>query len=140
MTTRLADRMIQAAVAESTATIAQAANDPSLEWEEVSAIAGEQNVRLMHALEHVDGFAQDFIEASTDHALMAGIHMFEQASKTVDPEFIPDLVEGINVLVSRVRQSAEQGAPLPMSYMDPGVRKELFLVESFFRTGQAEKS
>jgi hypothetical protein len=132
-------RAADIAAKESTDRIAAAANDPSLKWEDVSRIAGEENGRLLRSIEMAEAGAAAFVEANTDHALAIGLFMFQKAAPHVEPDLVPHLVEGVNVLVSRVRQGAEQGHPLPMHYMDPGVRKELWLVESYMRAALAEE-
>ncbi|OGJ60169.1 hypothetical protein A2635_02220 [Candidatus Peribacteria bacterium RIFCSPHIGHO2_01_FULL_51_9] len=134
----LALRIVSGEIAESHRRISQAADDASLAWEDVSSIAGEENVRILALIESVDGAVDRFVKSNTDYALRAGILMFQQAAKHTDPEFIPDLLEGMNVLVSRVRRQAEHGQLIPMDYMDPQVRKELFLVESYLRTTESK--
>jgi hypothetical protein len=138
MTHPLALKMVELAAEDSTAAIvADAAND-ALTWEEVSRRAGLQNVRLMNIVEKSDAAADRFIEANADHAFRAGMHMFKTSTPHTDPEFILDLAEGVNVLVSRVRQGAEEGRVLPMNYMDMRVRKLLFLTEQYLAAPDQE--
>lgn len=129
--------IVEQAATDATARIADAANNESLTWEDVSRIASEENQRLLRVMDMAKRVATTFVESNTDAAICAGIYMFEQARSSVDPEFIPDLIEGVNALVARVAQQAEAGRVIPLNYMDPNTRKELFLVESYIRAGPA---
>ena len=127
----LATRIVSADLRESQRRFAASAQDLSLPWEEVSRQAGEDCRRILALMEGVDQVVERFVEDNTNQALATGIRMFSVASKTVDPDFIPDLAEGVSALVARVRQQAEQGRLLPMNYMDPATRKQLFLIETY---------
>jgi hypothetical protein len=59
------------------------------------------------------------------------MRMFKVAKDKVDPKYVPDLVRGVNAFVARVNRQASEGRVIPMNYMDPQVRYEIFLVESF---------
>lgn len=124
-------RAMEQACADSTTRIGEAAKNDNLSWEEVTRIAANENERLMKIMKRAEQLAQKFVESSTDDAIQTGIFMFEQTKHLVDPDFIPDLVAGVNAFVARVHQQAEAGHSIPMDYMDPATRKEIFLVETY---------
>ena len=101
---------------------------------DVSAIAGEENLRILRAMDLGEQVATAYVDRNVEVAIDTGVHMFNLARKGgVDDEYVPDLVEGVNALVARVHMQAEAGEYIPMNYMDPNTRKQLFLVESAMR-------
>ncbi len=134
MATSLSNKLVHASVAESTERISAVACDPSLSTEDLSWIAGEENSKILALIERADTLEIQFIEANRDAALTTGIRMFKEAVRNTDPDYILNLAEGVNVFVARVMQQVEAGEILPMNYMEPNTRKEVFLIESYMRS------
>ena len=102
--------------------------------EDVSAIASEENQKILAAMDVGKQCGEEYVDANVRAAMDIGIHAFNLAQENIDPNFISDLSEGINALVARVHQQAEAGVLIPMDYMNPLTRKQLFLLESATRS------
>ena len=139
MPTPLAERIVSDGFIESQRRIADAANDESLDWEAVSAIAGEENKRMMALMEGAESEADGIVEANMREALNAGIFALDKALPITDPDDRVFLHEGVNALVVRVTRQVSEDRVLPMNYMDPEVRKILFLLETFVRARSEEE-
>lgn len=121
--------VVSKAINDNLTELAAAANDPTIPWEEVSKMASMHNRELLNLMERTEKAVDRLANDAEDQALTTGLRLFSAAAPNVDPEWIPDLSAGVNVMVMRAREAARQGAPLPMNYMDPGVRKMVALVE-----------
>lgn len=129
----LAERMVSQACQEAQDQLRADAQNADLPWEEVSKRAGAKNLEILRLLDRADSAVEEFRDQCAAGACSTGMRMFEAAAPHVDPEFVPDLIQGVNQLVLRAMQGAEQGHPIPINFMDMATRKMIFLVESYMR-------
>lgn len=139
MTTALERIVIGREIDKQHAAFEAAANDPNVTGEQLSAMMGANNRILLGLMERLPIAIEHLQDAAVDQALATGFRLANAALPHTDPEFVPDLFEGVNVMAARAHQAAGQGAPLQMNYMDPGVRKMIFLAESGLRHIEVEE-
>ena len=134
----LADKLVSMAADESWKRIVATSGDPTKTYDDLSQIAREGNLEILRTIECADRVADRFVGEATSHAVNVGMMMFGEARTQVEPEYLPDLIEGVNSFVGRVMRGASEGRPLPMNFMEPHVRKELFLVEMWMQAARAQ--
>ncbi len=115
-----------------------AAEKGGASWEQLSAMAGTENARILGLVHNLDAAADRVVEQAQGEALKAALPMLQQALSHTDPEFHIDLYEGVNALVGMAVARASSGKSPPINFMDTRTRKAMFLAEAFVNAPKKE--
>lgn len=117
--------------------IAADASDPSLAHKEVPMIAGEKSDQLRKLLA-ANSVVNEYVQEAACFWGNIGTTMFWETMETVEPQFIPDLLQAANLLAVRGMANASQGHAIPMDLMSRDARKILFLFESWAKASKTD--